>query len=137
MSGKRGFTLFERISLMSLRGKITVIAIAVILVIAGLTGTYMAFTSDKKPKEVSSEEVVEQKEEYANVGDAVLVSNNEIQSEEKEEKVEKENIDVANQEVKEAIHTPKLPFALRYHKKNLALCRARFFIYYCIRCNDD
>ena len=55
MSGKRGFTLFEKISLMSLRGKITIITLAVILVIAGLTGTYMAFTSDKAPKEVSAE----------------------------------------------------------------------------------
>ena len=62
MSGKRGFTLFEKISLMSLRGKITVMIIAVVLVIAGLTGTYMAFTSDKKPKEVAAEEVVEQEE---------------------------------------------------------------------------
>lgn len=62
MSGKRGFTLIEKISLMSLRGKITVIAISVLLVIGVLTGTYMAFTNDDAKKEVVAEVVQEEPE---------------------------------------------------------------------------
>ena len=86
------------------KSEIAIYAISLMLVTAG----YFNYSMFKpKIKESISEEVVEQKEEYANVGDAVLVSNNEIQSEEKEEKVEKENIDVANQEVKEENNNDK------------------------------
>lgn len=65
MSGKREFTLIEKISLMSLRGKITLIAIASILVIGVLTGTYLAFTKEEgevKPQETSVETVTEAEE---------------------------------------------------------------------------
>lgn len=46
MSGKRSFSLAEKFSLMSFRGKITIIIIATLIVIGALTGTYLAFTKD-------------------------------------------------------------------------------------------
>lgn len=60
MSGRREFTIFEKISMMSLRGKITLISIAVVLIIGVLTGTYMAFSNDKEEEVVSEEIVVEE-----------------------------------------------------------------------------
>ncbi|MBR3697445.1 MAG: glycoside hydrolase family 25 protein [Clostridia bacterium] len=47
MSGKREYSLIEKISLMSFRGKITLIIIAVVIVIGILTGTYLAFTNEE------------------------------------------------------------------------------------------
>lgn len=81
------------------KSEIALYAISLMLVTAG----YFNYSMFKpKIKETTAEEVIEQKEQYANVGDAVLVSNNEIQNEIKEEKIEvEEKADYQKQEIKE------------------------------------
>ena len=67
------------------KSEIAIYAVSLMLVTAG----YFNYSMFKpKIKETSTEEVIGPKEQYANVGDAILVSNNEAQNEIKEEKIE-------------------------------------------------
>lgn len=62
------------------KSEIAIYAMSLMLVAAGYFN-YMTFDNEKT-EEVYSEDVAEINEEYANVGDAVLVSNNEVSNEE-------------------------------------------------------
>ena len=77
------------------KSEIIVYAISLMLVAAGYFN-YSMF--NPKLTQTVSEEVKEEKEEYANIGDAVLVSNNEIKNEEKNEIEKEENIEKIDQD---------------------------------------
>ena len=79
------------------KSEIAIYAISLMLVTAGYFN-YSMFTP--KTTETSSEEI-NQKEEYANIGDAVLVSNNEVKDEEKNKTEKEEIVEESDQEKNE------------------------------------
>lgn len=100
MSGKREFTLIEKISLMSLRGKITLVIIAVIAVIGILTGTYLAFSNDEEEIVKEIEAVAEVQEEENEI--VVTAVNPEAMGEGTDGHPEDEEIKKLEQEAEEA-----------------------------------
>lgn len=55
MSGKRSLSIIEQISLMSTRGKVTIVLIFVMLVATIFTCTYISLAKENEPQEVASE----------------------------------------------------------------------------------
>lgn len=76
------------------KGEIAIYAVALMLVAAG----YFNYTTfNNQTLETYSEDVNQIDSQYANTGDAVLVSNNEVENQDKNETEEKE--EVANQDI--------------------------------------
>ena len=61
MSGKRAFTLMEQIALMSVRGKITIVAICISLIAMIFTVTYISLANDEEAS-TNNLEIVETNE---------------------------------------------------------------------------
>lgn len=77
MAGKRSFTLIEQISLMSLRGKITIVVLFVALVATVFTCTYISLA---KEKEVTANNSIAQEKNETNEIDTIEEAINEIQN---------------------------------------------------------
>ena len=71
------------------KGEIAIYAVALMLVAAG----YFNYTTfNNQTLETYSEDVNQIDSQYANTGDAVLVSNNEVENQDKNETEEKEEV---------------------------------------------
>lgn len=76
------------------KGEIAIYAVALMLVAAGY---FNYSTFEKKTQETYSEDINEINEKYANVGDAVLVSNNEVENSIDEENKAEEKDSIASE----------------------------------------
>lgn len=106
MSGKRGYSIFEQISLMSKRGKITLASIATIIVVTIFTCTYFCLAKDNGHEEeiikdepvgvAVSEEAVERVDEIPEEQPPVVEEEEKVVFEEKEVVIPKAKVAKAN-----------------------------------------
>ena len=118
MSGKRGFTIFEKISLMSFRGKLTLIIILIILVMGILTGTYMAF-SKNEVEEVAKEDVV--------VAENVVIEKVSEQSEEPVNETHPEDIEneITSEVIKQQEQEAEPEKKVKYKDKEIVIPKTK------------